>query len=35
MSWQVVPGLAIIIGCFTATGVLLKGLDQLVYGRVS
>jgi hypothetical protein len=35
MSWQIVPGLVIITGAFTLTGVLMNGFDKLFYGRVS
>tara|TARA_A100001035_G_scaffold243584_1_gene210679 strand:+ start:230 stop:466 length:237 start_codon:yes stop_codon:yes gene_type:complete len=33
MPWQMAPPLIVICGCFTATGVLLRGMDNAYYGR--
>lgn len=35
MSWQIAPGLIIICGAFTCTGLMLRGVDWLYLGRVS
>lgn len=35
MPWQSLPPLIIICGAFTATGLLLNGIDKLTLGRVS
>lgn len=34
MPWQIAPGLMIIAGAFTATGILLSLTDRLAYGKV-
>ena len=34
MPWQSVPPLLIITGAFTATGLGLRAVDYLAYGRV-
>ena len=33
MPWQMAPGLLVITGAFSATGFLLRGVDNLAYGR--
>lgn len=35
MPWQSAPPLIIIAGAFTLTGLGLRGIDNLAYGRVS
>jgi hypothetical protein len=35
MPWQMAPPLIIICGAFTATGLLLHGVDYLTTGQVS
>jgi hypothetical protein len=35
MPWQAVPALMVIAGAFTATGVLMRVVDEAAYGKVS
>ena len=35
MPWLAVPGLAIIVGAFTVSGLLVNGLDRLQSGKVN
>lgn len=34
MPWQAVPALLVITGAFTATGVLMRLVDEVAYGKV-